>query len=110
MKKPAAPKETASIKTTTRIPTKAELCLDLLLRVGDKGINKYEAQGDYADSCLNTTISELYNRHGLIFNRVREKHRHRYGGTVSFMRYSLAPISIEKAIALLETLRGARQK
>lgn len=110
MKMPAAPYEATSSTPPPRIPTKAELCLVLILRAGDKGINKHEAQRDYGDTCLNTTISELSNGHGLIINRVREKHHHRYGGTVIFMRYSLPPISIEKAIALLKKLRGARQR
>jgi len=116
MKKPAAPKEAtsstqkASITHKRKIPTKHELCLDLLIERGKQGINKLEALGAYNETCLNTTISELYRDYGLEFIKVRETHHHRGGGETFFTRYTLKPTSLHAAIQIYARLKAARRQ
>lgn len=81
-----------------RTPKKA-ICLSYLYR---RSLVQLEAFGLYGECCLHSTISDLANNHGLVFNRVREAHRHRNGGTVYFVRYTLMPESRPAAAALLK--------
>lgn len=81
-----------------RTPKKA-ICLSYLYR---RSLVQLEAFGLYGECCLHSTISDLANNHGLVFNRVREAHRHRNGGTVYFVRYTLMPECRPAAAALLK--------
>ncbi len=80
-----------------KIPKKA-LCLAYLMRCS---LIELEALNLYGETCLHSTISELYNRQGLIFKRKPEAHQHRHRGTTHFARYTLAPDSRKAAAALL---------
>ena len=114
MKKPAAPKETASstqkasITHKRKIPTKHELCLALLIERGKQGINKLEALGLYGETALNTTVSELFRFYDLQFDKIREPHKHQGGGETFFTRYMLKPISLDQAIKVYDQLKARR--
>ncbi|WP_415886013.1 hypothetical protein ACMXYO_15420 [Neptuniibacter sp. QD37_6] len=90
-KKPAAPNTGATSEQNldkhNSIPTKHELCIYELLKVGTHGINQLKALSTYHDTCLNTTISELGLKRGLIIQREQRKHLHSAGGTTRFCWY-----------------------
>ena len=94
--------------TKYKPPTKHELCLALLIERGANGIKGKDATEAYGESCLNTTISELFRFYNLCFERIREPHIHRHGGKTSFTRYILTPASLESAIKIYEQLKARR--
>ncbi|UVJ44296.1 hypothetical protein NVV94_01385 [Pseudomonas sp. LS1212] len=59
-------------------------------------INRFEAEG-LGDHCLNSTISELENRHGLIIDRHFERVPNRWGDPCQVKRYSLPSSESDKA-------------
>ncbi|OMG67021.1 hypothetical protein AUR61_001470 [Stutzerimonas balearica] len=59
-------------------------------------LNRFEAE-KLGDHCLNSTISELANRHGLAFTRQPERVPNRWGKPCRVIRYGLPPS--ETAIA-----------
>ena len=83
---------------TKRIPKKA-ICLAYLMR---RSLIELEALSLYGETCLHSTISDLSNKHGLIFKRVREAHKHQHGGITHFTRYTLAQESHSDAAMLLK--------
>ncbi|MDU0113281.1 hypothetical protein RT723_09795 [Psychrosphaera aquimarina] len=86
-----------------RPPFKLELCLEELIKRGDAGMFELEALSAYGETCLHTTISALFNKHGLNFSRTPESHHHKRGGETRFTRYSLSGgESFTKAKALLK--------
>lgn len=102
---PAAPKagatsenQNTSITRKRRVPKKA-ICLYHLTR---QSLTQLEALRLYGETCLHSTISDLYNNHGLIFKRRTEPHRHQHGGLAHFTRYTLERDSMEAAHALLK--------
>lgn len=101
MNKPAAP---ATEATSPKVLPKKIIALTYLLT---RSLVQLEALRLYGDTCLNTTISDLANQHGLVFIRKREPHQHRSGGTVYFMRYTLSNESQEAAQALVDRHKTA---
>jgi hypothetical protein len=81
-----------------RTPKKA-ICLSYLYR---RSLTELEALSLYHDTCLHSTISDLYNNNGIVFKRVKEAHPHSGGGTVYFTRYTLEPESRKAAATLLK--------
>ena len=110
--KKASPKAPKNHKTKcSKIPTKKELTLIALLDRGSAGLIQPEAYDLHGESCLHTSISELYNDHGIHIDRKTVPYAHRNGGTTHFTRYFLTdPEAIKKAKALLayyQKKRGA---
>lgn len=68
-----------------------------------RSLNQLEALRLFNDTCFNSTISELSNKHGLCFNRVSEPHNHQGGGVTHFMRYTLADESQVAAKVLISS-------
>ncbi len=77
-----------------KMTPKVILALRLLV---DRPLNKLEALNLYGDTCFNSTVSELVNKHGFHFNRKRELHINRVNGKTHFMRYWLEPSQMKKA-------------
>jgi len=86
-----------------RPPFKLELCLEELIKRGDAGMFELEALSAYGETCLHTTISALFNKHGIIFSRTPEIHQSKRGGITKFTRYALSDgVSTAKARNLLK--------
>ncbi len=66
-------------------------------------LNRFEAE-PLGDHCLNSTISELANRHGVTFKRTPEKVPNRWGKPCRVTRYSAPATEREHANAILATL------
>ncbi|WP_409302882.1 hypothetical protein [Pseudomonas sp. KCJK8993] len=66
--------------------------------------NRFEAE-DLGDHCLNSTISVLANRHGLIFKRQPERVPNRWGKPGIVNRYSLPASEHDKARQVLAYLK-----
>lgn len=67
-------------------------------------LNRFEAEG-LGDHCLNSTISELANRHGVTFQRTPEKVPNRWGKPCRVTRYSVPATERDCANAILATLK-----
>jgi len=115
MKKISAPKE--SVKTTDlysntkpkRAPFKIEVTAMLFVERGTKGMNSPEANCEYGESCLHTSVSTLYNDHGISFKRQSESFINRAGTKSTFTRYSILTIDDElRAKKLVEDFRVRR--
>jgi len=92
-----------------RPPLKIELCLTIFLEKERHGLNQLEAFKAYGETCLHSTVSSLYNRHGINLIRNTEQHIHQRGDRTHFVRYALVESkSIDKAIALLIKMREKR--
>lgn len=89
---------------TPKPPTKAETCLDTFMRCGS--LNTFEANFEYGDTCLHTTISDLFINHRLSFKRSWETIVNRVGRPVKVKRFK--PEDIEHMRVVLERLRKAR--
>ena len=87
-----------SCKAPSRPWPKKVIALEYFLT---RSLVQLEAFSLYGETCLHTTVSDLSNRHGLVFDRRRESHGHQNGGTTYFTRYSLKEESREAAINLL---------
>lgn len=92
-------------KTTHTVPTgKKARILSHLLSGGT--LNRFEAE-TLGDHCLNSTISELTNRHGLAFTRQSERVPNRWGKPCRVIRYGLPEIERGKARKVLAYLKRA---
>lgn len=70
----------------------------------DASLNGIEAE-PLGDHCLNSTIAELANRHGVTFKRMPEKVPNRWGKPCRVTRYSVPATEREHANAILATLK-----
>lgn len=68
-------------------------------------LNRFEAE-TLGDHCLNSTISELANRHGLAFTRQPERVPNRWGKPCRVIRYGLPPSETAMAAKLLARLES----
>lgn len=94
MKKPAAATTTAT--SQKKLPKKIIALKYLMFR----SMIQPEAHELYGETCLHTTISTLWNDHGIAFERVAET----YGKFDSrFTRYTLLEDSRERAVQLIST-------
>lgn len=100
MKNPAAPATGATSKK--KLPKKIVALKHLLTRP----LVQLEAFNLYGETCLHSTISHFANKQGLVFIRERVPHKHRNGGTVYFMRYTLSENSREKAQTIVDSYKG----
>lgn len=71
--------------------------------LNDGPLNRFEAER-IGDHCLNSTISDLANDHGLIFKRTPEKVPNHWGQPCDVTRYSLPRSSRRRAREVLELL------
>jgi hypothetical protein len=100
MKKPAA--ATTTTTSSKKLPKKI-IALKYLMR---RSMIQPEAHELYGESCLHTTISTLWNKHGIAFKRVAET----YGSfDARFTRYTLIEESRERATKLISSYTSADQ-
>ena len=85
-------------------PTKLEAFIEALIR--RKSMNTFEANRDYGDTCLHSTVSDFQKRHSIKIDRKLERVKSRYGKYVSVTRYRAH--DIEKMTRLLNQLRKNR--
>ncbi len=89
MRKATRPEEQSRPRkadSSTAAPTKIARILAHLLT--GASINRFEAER-IGDHCLNSTISDLANNHGLTFERTPEKVPNHWGQPCDVIRYSL---------------------
>lgn len=106
-----AAKQTKSNSSTIIIskPLKIEAVLMAFIDRGYEGMNKLEANQDYGDTCLNSSVSTLSHCYVINFKRESEKINNRVGGISIFTRYwFLTNDDEEKAKALINSLRVKR--
>lgn len=104
MDTPATPATGAT--STKPLPIKIIALIHLL----ERSLNKLEALTLYGDTALNSTISDLANGHGLVFDRKSEPHQHRNGGKTHFTRYTLAEESKKAAISLISAYENKEKR
>ncbi len=92
--------QAASAKATSRKGKTPKKIIALQYLMG-RSLNQLEALRLFNDTCFNTTISTLSNKHGLVFDRVSEPHNHQGGGITHFTRYTLTDDSRPQAQALI---------
>lgn len=90
-----------SITPRTDAPSKNSRILFHLLTGAT--FNRFDAE-KLGDHCLNSTISELANRHGLVFTRQPEHVQNRWGKPCRVIRYGLPEYEYDKARQLLAFL------
>lgn len=86
-------------------PKKIERILQAL--TDPKGLNRFEAEV-IGCHCLNSTISALKNRHGVLVSSEWEKVPNRFGGDAVCKRYWISTSNLERANKLLERWAKAR--
>ena len=82
-------------------PSKIARVLGHLLHTGP--LHRFEAER-IGDHCLNSTISDLANDHGLTFERTREKVPNHWGQPCDVIRYSLPSSEHRRAQRVLDML------
>ena len=99
---------TRAAKTTEDLPvnrsTKMVVCLRLFLDRGPLGLNALEAHDLYSDSCLNTTVSNIFRDYGWRLPRQFEVYTNRAGRETQFMRYWLSSEQAEAVQQMLDQL------
>lgn len=82
--------------------TKKFKMLKLFTRLGESGLNCFQAANSHRDYVLRSTIADLQKNYGLEFSRKRERVPNAFGGSTDCVRYWLDEKNIIKAISLLE--------
>lgn len=90
--------------STPEAPSKIANILTHL--VTGASLNRFEAER-LGDHCLNSTIAVLANRHGLTFQRQRERVPNKWGAPCSVTRYSLPAKEQHHAFTVLACLKPA---
>ena len=85
-------------------PSKAETSLASFLEYGS--LNTFQANNAYGDTCLHTTVSDLFKKYRLEFDRKLESVINRVGRPVTVKRFW--PNNIEHMKQVLAGLRKAR--
>jgi hypothetical protein len=91
-------------KSTTKKPkynTKKTSMLKLFIRLGEKGLNCFEAANNYHDYVLRTTVSDLQRDYDLLFSRKYEQVPNAFGRVTDCMRYWLDEVNQAKALELV---------
>ena len=88
-------------------PSKIARILGHLLNAGP--LNRFEAER-IGDHCLNSTISDLANDHGLTFKRTPEKVPNHWGQPCDVTRYSLPRSEHRRAREVLALLTRKKQR
>jgi len=95
--------------TATRPPYKLEAVLLAFIYRGIKGMNKLEANNDYGETCLNTSVSQLEIDYGIYFIHKAERLVNRVGMLTTFTRYIvLCDKNESKAKQQVNTFRAKR--
>lgn len=88
---------------------KKEFVLEMALYSGSEGFTQPDAYKNYYESCLHTSISNLQQKHDIMFSRMPDKSTVRYQGQKPFYRYWLADQNqAKKALNLLNYYRAKR--
>jgi len=87
-----------------RPPLKSEVAIEAFLK--RKSMNTMEATIEYGDTCLHTTVSDLYRNHRLEFNRKWETILNRVGKPINVKRFW--PENVEHMKQVLAELRKTR--
>lgn len=103
MDTPVTPATGATSKQPKPLPLKIIALTHLL----ERSLNKLEALNLYGDTALNSTISTLTHKHGLVFERKNELHQHRNGGNTHLTRYTLSEDIRNSAEALVTHYKRA---
>jgi hypothetical protein len=98
-------KQSADIEHSTKPPTKKETALTNFLQ---GSMNSIDANRQYHDTCLHTTVSGLVRDHGIEFLRTPERVKNHAGTYSVFTRYRLHPDDVVKALEIVQRLRKAR--
>ena len=98
------PTEAAKMNTYTfDYNTKLLVCLTHLYQRAEVGLNTLEANDLYNDTCLNTTVSNIFRDYGWRLPRQYETYTNKAGRETQFMRYWLSP---EQRIEVKKLLDG----
>ena len=89
---------------TPKPPLKAETALVAFLKL--KSMTTFEANAEYGDTCLHTTVSDLYRSYRVEFGRKWETVINRAGRRVHIKRFW--PLNADHATTVLADLRSAR--
>ena len=92
---------------THEAPTKIARVLQRL--TGGASLNRFEAER-LGDHCLHSTISRLFNRHGLIFERQHESVPNNLGRPCQVIRYSLPASERKHARNVLAMLLNSAKR
>ena len=90
-----APEETTktthlhSTTKSTKPPFKMEVAARAFIECGTDGMNSLEANNEYGETCLHTSVSTLTHNHGINFKYQPESIKNRAGSISRFTRYSL---------------------
>ena len=76
--------------------------LRLFIRLGERGLNCFEAANNHHDYVLRTTVSELQRDYGLAFSRKYEHVPNAFGTTTDCVRYWLDDVNTAKAKAIFD--------
>lgn len=82
--------------------TKKASMLRLFVRLGEQGLNCFEAANTHHDYVLRTTVSDLHRDYGIVFDRKHEKVPNAFGKKTSCVRYWLDSSNASKAKLLLD--------
>ncbi len=91
-------------ENTTNKPkynTKKASMLRLFIKLGERGLNCFEAANSHHDYVLRTTVSDLQRDFGLKFSRHYEQVPNAFGSKTDCMRYWLDDVNKAKAQAIL---------
>lgn len=88
-------------KSRPKYNTKKASMLRLFIRLGERGLNCFEAANSHHDYVLRTTVSDLQRDYGLEFSRHYEQIPNAFKTTTDCMRYWLDDVNKAKALAIL---------
>ncbi len=90
----SSPSQANDNTATPKRKTKLARILEHFISGGS--LNRFEAER-MADHTLNSTVSALHNRYGLMFDRREEQVPDRFGTQIRVTRYSLPDSELERA-------------
>ena len=95
--------EVAFESTTKKLKhnTKKAAMLKLFIRLGERGLNCFEAANNHHDYVLRSTVSDLQLDYGLLFLRKYEQVPNAFGKFTDCVRYWLDEANRAKAIAII---------
>lgn len=81
--------------------TKKSSMIKLFIRLGERGLNCFEAANSHNDYVLRTTVSDIQRDYGLLFSRKYEQVPNAFGRVTDCMRYWLDDANKAKAITIV---------
>lgn len=88
-------------KSKPKYNTKKASMLRLFIRLGDRGLNCFEAANSHHDYVLRTTVSDLQRDYDLEFTRKYEQVPNAFGTMTDCVRYWLDDVNKTKALEIL---------